>query len=140
MKKIFILCILSLVLALSATTQQGKTIEDENGFDWANWSDDMHGFYIKGFLSAQSEVIAMTYELNQNLPRAQFDNLMRQTNDQFFYQGTVGGIVQKMNDYYAVYANRKFSIYRTIAFVCGKNWWNSRTGKVDVPSSPQPNN
>jgi hypothetical protein len=80
-------------------------------------------------------LINMSYEVNQQrMTKEQLNALRDQLENQFYYPDNVSELGGKLDTYYASPTNRKYTIYRTIPFLAGKEWWNRETGVVDPPS------
>ena len=137
MKKLAIALMLFFVVSFGAVAQ--KTIEDLNGYDWVTFTRDHQGGLVQGFYLGCSMITVMTYELAEpGMNSDQLKDLYSQLSERFLYPGSVGDMMQKLDDYYAPPANRKYLIFRTIPFLAGREWWNRQTGKVDVPTPPGP--
>ena len=121
------------------TFAQGKSIDQMNGYDWVVLNTEHKAGLVQGYYIACTMMVIMSYELSQpTMNEQQLKDLGDKLNERFLYDDSVGTMMDKLNAYYASPEKRKFSIYRTIPFLAGKEWWNRQTGKVDVPSAPTP--
>ncbi len=127
MKKTMLSVMLGMLLVLGAYAQ--KAIDEVDGYDWVTFSDAQQAGLIQGYYIACSTILNMTYELNESSKNV--EELMETMERSFLYQETVGAMIQKLDDYYASPAVRKFRLYRTIPFLAGKEWWNRQTGVVE---------
>jgi hypothetical protein len=124
-----------LLLAFGAGAQ--KTIDTLNGYDWMGLSDEGKVGTIRGFFLSCTATMYMAYEVNKasGMSQENLDSLMSKMENQFSYSETVGAMCRKLDDFYASPSTRSYLLYRTIPYLAGKEWWNRKTGQVDVPSN-----
>lgn len=134
MKKLLVLII---ALGFLSNLQAQKSIDELDGYDWMGWDFNHKAYFVQGFFSAQCEMMSMIYELAEAAggSETQIAELMERASDRYFYTESISVMVEKMDTYYASPSNRKYVLYKTIPYLAGKNWWNSKTGEIEATDS-----
>ena len=131
MKKLFI--VIFILISFNIFAQ--KVIEELNGYDWVNYSNEEKVALVRGYYIACTMVMNLFYETSSDLTQNQKELLIQQLNNQFKYDDSIVEMAIKLDDFYSSPSNRKFVIYRAIPFFGGKEWWNRKTGEVETPKN-----
>lgn len=131
MKKFLFVFVFIVGLVCNSFAQ--KSIDQLNGFDWMGWDYNHKAYYVQGFFGAQCEMMEMIWDLASAAggSEEQLNSLMNRASDRYLYTETISVMVEKMDAYYASPSVRKYNLHKTIPYLAGKNWWNSKTGEVE---------
>lgn len=117
MKRI-VLVVLMLTIASLAFAQY---VEDMDGHDWRQWSYDHKVGYVQGFYSAYSSVWEwILVDLGDSTTEDDRQNLERM----FFINVSIGDMIDRIDEFYNTYKNREYTIYSTLMWIAGKDYWN----------------
>ena len=134
MKKIAALISFITIMVFGA---YAHTIDELDGFDWVLFGEETKGAMVEGFYLSCNMVIVMSCETAApNMTQEQFADFYKRLTDRFLYTGTVGQMVTLLDDYYSSPSNRQYRLLKTIPYLAGKEWWNRKTGKVELPAPP----
>lgn len=120
MRKFLVLLFLSVSFILPAQ----QYVEDINGFDWINWSNDEKMVYIQGFMSAYSSITMRYYDEAAVAEEEVSKQEQEWLREYFFFQPTIGQIFDRINDFYSSYDNRSYDLIQVMLLAGGKDYWN----------------
>lgn len=106
-----------------------QNVEDIDGFDWVNFSNNDKIGYVVGFYSGLSTIWEWMF---LEAGGAEAPPEVRERLKHYFYiELGIDELIIRIDDYYSSYDERQYKLNDTILWLIGKDYWNSSRFRQD---------